>query len=57
MQMGLSGKSIVDFGVFSGIDLEYFSIDFDEAFFLDLKAYLQQWHQMHINPLLPADIW
>ena len=57
MQMGLSGKSVVDFLVFSDIDLEYSSIEFDEAFFFDLKAYLRQWHKMYINPLLPADIF
>lgn len=55
MQMGLSGKSVVDFVVFSDIDLEYFSIPFDEAFFLELKVNLQQWHKTYISPLLTSE--
>ena len=39
MQMGLSGKHTVDLVVYSDIDLEYFPIKFDEAFFVDLYIY------------------
>jgi hypothetical protein len=54
MQMGLSGKSVVDFVVFTDVDLVYFPIQFDEAFFSDLKSKLQQWHEAYIKPLLTS---
>jgi hypothetical protein len=54
MQMGLSGKHTVDFVVFSDIDLEYFPIKFDEAFFVDLKSKLQtEWYEVYIKVIKP----
>jgi hypothetical protein len=54
MQMGLSGKSVVDFVVFTDVDLVYFPIQFDDAFFSHLKSKLQQWHEAYIKPLLTS---
>ena len=54
LQMGLSGKSVVDFVLYTDIDLVYFPIMFDEAFFMKLKSELQQWHETYIKPLLTS---
>ena len=55
MQMGLSGKKVVEFVVFSDIDQEHFQIEFNEAFFLDLKNKLQEWYDDYIQPLLTSE--
>ena len=54
LQMGLSGKLVVDFVIYTDIDLVYFPIKFDEAFFNELKSKLQQWHKTYIRPLLTS---
>ena len=54
MQMGLSGKKVVEF-VFSDIDQEHFQIEFNEAFFLDLKNKLKVWYDDYIQPLLTSE--
>ena len=54
MQMGLSGKSMVHFILYTDVDLVYFPIEFDEAFFSDLKLKLQQWHETYIMPILTS---
>jgi hypothetical protein len=50
----MMGLSVVDFVVFTDVDLVYFPIQFDEAFFSDLKSKLQQWHEAYIKPLLTS---
>ena len=55
MQMGLSGKQVREFVVFSDIDQEHFQIEFNEAFFRDLKSKLQEWYKDHIQPLLTSE--
>jgi hypothetical protein len=55
MQMGLSGKKVVEFVVFTDIDNEHFQIEFNEAFFLDLKSKLQEWYDDYIQPLLTSE--
>ena len=55
MQMGLSGKQVVEFVVFSDIDQEHFQIEYNEAFFLDLKSKLQKWYEVYIQPLLTSE--
>ena len=54
MQMRLSGKSMVHFILYTDVDLVYFPIEFDEAFFSDLKLKLQQWHETYIMPMLTS---
>jgi hypothetical protein len=52
--MGLSGKHLVDFVVFSDIDLEMCTIEFDETFFLDLKYRLLAWYEVYTKLLLTS---
>ena len=54
MQMGLSGKSMVHFILYTDVDLVYFPIEFNEALFSDLKLKLQQWHETYIMPMLTS---
>lgn len=55
LQMGLSGKTTVDFIVYTNTDMVYFPIQFDEVFFSGLKLELQQWHKAYIKPLLTSE--
>ena len=55
MQMGLSGKQVVEFVVFSDVDQENFQIEYNEAFFLDLKSKLLKWYEVYIQPLLTSE--
>ena len=55
VQMGLSGKQVVEFVVFSDVDQEHFQIEYNEAFFLDLKSKLLKWYEVYIQPLLTSE--
>ena len=51
---GVMQIEFVEFVVFSDIDLE-FSVQFEQAYFLDLKSKLQRWHEVYIESLLTSN--